>query len=193
MNASPVARRTSSAAVYPFSAIVGQERMKLALILNVIDPGIGGILIRGEKGTAKSTAVRALTSLMPGIAVFSGCVFACDPSRPDEWCPKCRERKALPAVFHRRMRVVTLPLNATEDMVVGGHRFCRDGCVWDAVLSSRAFWHGPIVVSSTSMRSTCWTITWSISFWMRRPPVKPSWSGRESLSAMPPASPWSAP
>ena len=106
--------------VYPFSAIVGQERMKLALILNVIDPAIGGVLIRGEKGTAKSTSVRALAVLMPDCPVNSGCVFGCDPERPGEWCPDCRKRKSAPVVRRCRTRMVTLPLNATEDRVIGG-------------------------------------------------------------------------
>lgn len=109
--------------MYPFSAIAGQERMKLSLLLNAIDPGIGGVLIRGEKGTAKSTAVRALAALMPERRVNSGCLFACDPDAPGEWCPDCRKRKNAPDVLRRRAPVVTLPLNATEDMVVGGIDF----------------------------------------------------------------------
>jgi len=111
--------------VYPFSAIVGQERMKLALILNAIDPCIGGVLIRGEKGTAKSTAVRALAALMPECSIFSGCSFACDPECSEEWCPDCRNRDSIPAIRRRRARVVTLPLNATEDMVLGGIDFSK--------------------------------------------------------------------
>lgn len=111
--------------VYPFSAIVGQERMKLALLLNAIDPGIGGVLIRGEKGTAKSTAVRALAALMPECSFFAGCAFACNPERPDEWCPDCRTRRGAQSARRRRARVVTLPLNATEDMVLGGIDFSK--------------------------------------------------------------------
>ena len=68
--------------VFPFSALVGQEKMKLALILNVIDPTIDGVLIRGEKGTAKSTAVRALAQLLPEIPVVSDCPYRCHPTRP---------------------------------------------------------------------------------------------------------------
>jgi Mg-chelatase subunit ChlI len=107
---------------YPFSAIVGQETMKLALILNAIQPAIGGVLIRGEKGTAKSTAVRALAAVLPELAVVSDCPFSCPPDIPEAMCASCRQRleqgEVLP-VIHRRMRVVDLPINASEDRVVG--------------------------------------------------------------------------
>ncbi len=107
---------------YPFSAIVGQEEMKLALILNAIQPAIGGVLIRGEKGTAKSTAVRALAAVLPELAVVSDCPFSCPPDQPAAMCASCRTRleqgETLPVV-HRRMRVVDLPINASEDRVVG--------------------------------------------------------------------------
>ncbi len=108
--------------VFPFTAIVGQDRMKTALILNAINPGIGGVLVRGEKGTAKSTAVRALTGLLPEQQVIEACHYGCDPADPDHHCSDCRERAArgdqLPVVT-RRMRVVELPINASEDRVVG--------------------------------------------------------------------------
>src|SRR5579864_1493606 len=106
---------------YPFTAIVGQEEMKLALVLNAINPSIGGVLIRGEKGTGKSTAVRALAKLLPDQQVVEGCRFGCHPDDPEDWCLDCRERAragALP-VTTRRMRVVELPINASEDRVVG--------------------------------------------------------------------------
>src|ERR1700716_1291329 len=106
---------------YPFTAIVGQEQMKLALVLNAINPSIGGVLIRGEKGTGKSTAVRALAKLLPEQKVVEGCHFGCHPDDPEDWCLDCRERSrsgALP-VATRRMRVVELPINASEDRVVG--------------------------------------------------------------------------
>ena len=110
--------------LYPFSAIVGQERMKLALLLNAVDPAIGGVLIRGEKGTAKSTGARALAQLLPEIAVREGCTFACDPERPHEWCPACRAAHGDGlSITRRRARLVTLPLNGTEDMLVGGLDF----------------------------------------------------------------------
>jgi Mg-chelatase subunit ChlI len=108
--------------VYPFTAIVGQERMKRALILNAVNPGIGGVLIRGERGTAKSTAARALAALLPEIEVVADCRFGCDPKRPDDFCDECRERHAtldeLP-IGTRQIKIIDLPVSATEDRVVG--------------------------------------------------------------------------
>jgi len=109
-------------AMLPFTAVVGQEAMKTALVLNAINPSIGGVLIRGERGTAKSTAVRALPALLPELAVVRGCRYSCDPSQADRWCDDCQARVAAGerlAVEHRRVRVVELPLNASEDRVVG--------------------------------------------------------------------------
>ncbi|HOD45110.1 MAG TPA: magnesium chelatase, partial [Anaerolineaceae bacterium] len=74
------------AVIYPFTAIVGQERMRRALVLNAINPRIGGVLIRGERGTAKSTAARALAALLPQVKVVSDCRFNCDPDSPATWC-----------------------------------------------------------------------------------------------------------
>src|SRR5438309_2096520 len=79
---------------YPFTAIVGQVDMKLALVLNAIHPAIGGVLIRGEKGTGKSTAVRALAHLLPDQQVVEGCHFGCHPDDPEDWCSDCRDRGA---------------------------------------------------------------------------------------------------
>jgi magnesium chelatase subunit D len=107
--------------LYPFSAIVGQDAMKLGLILNAINPGVGGFLIRGEKGTAKSTAVRALSHLLPEIDVAADCPYSCDPANPEQQCRACRENGS--AVHRRPVRLVELPLNATEDMVIGGLDF----------------------------------------------------------------------
>jgi magnesium chelatase subunit D len=107
---------------YPFTAIVGQESMKLALILNAIVPTIGGVLIRGEKGTGKSTAVRALARLLPEHDVVEGCHFGCDPTDMEALCADCRARLKLRGELphhKRRMRVVELPINASEDRVVG--------------------------------------------------------------------------
>lgn len=108
--------------VYPFTAIVGQERMKRALILNAVNPSIGGVLIRGERGTAKSTAARALAALLPEIEVVVDCRFGCDPHYLERLCDECRERVArgeeLP-VKTRRTRLIDLPVSATEDRVVG--------------------------------------------------------------------------
>src|SRR4030042_1467829 len=108
--------------VFPFSAIVGQERMKLGLILNAINPKLSGVLIRGEKGTAKSTAVRALAALLPEIEVVEACPLRCDPHQAAKLCPQCRARLdegGKLAISLETMRVVDLPINATEDRVVG--------------------------------------------------------------------------
>ena len=100
---------------YPFTAIVGQEEMKLALILNLVDRLIGGVLIMGHRGTGKSTAVRALADLLPPIEVVAGCPYNCDPSNP---CSQClsQEKRATQSV---PVPVVELPLGATEDRVCG--------------------------------------------------------------------------
>jgi magnesium chelatase subunit D len=103
---------------YPFSAIVGQERMKKALLLNAINPRIGGVLIKGEKGTAKSTAVRALADLLPEIEVIQDCVFGCNPDEQNEMCEQCLE-KSEPEIEIRKMKVINLPIGSTEDRVVG--------------------------------------------------------------------------
>ena len=108
--------------VYPFSAVVGQEEMKLALLLNVIDPLIGGVLIMGHRGTGKSTAVRALADLLPQINRVRGCQYGCDPDRPAELCADCEERLATEGKLPRErahVPVAELPLGATEDRVCG--------------------------------------------------------------------------
>ena len=102
---------------YPFAAIVGQEQMKLALLLNLIDPALGGVLIRGEKGTAKSTAVRGLTDILDEVQVSEGCPFHCRPGY-GELCRSCREKAELHTVPYTR-RVVELPVGSTEDRVAG--------------------------------------------------------------------------
>ncbi len=102
---------------YPFSAIVGQDDLRLALLLSAISPEIGGVLIRGEKGTAKSTAVRALAGLLPEIEVVEGCPFSCDPKSPDPNCPSGPHNDG--AVAHRPVRLVELPVGATIDRVAG--------------------------------------------------------------------------
>jgi len=105
--------------IYPFSAIVGQEQMKKALILNAINPRIGGVLIKGEKGTAKSTAARALAHLLPAREVVEGCIFGCDPADKKGLCLDCQKRQADLTTTTARMRVIELPISATEDKVVG--------------------------------------------------------------------------
>ncbi|MEV4265456.1 magnesium chelatase subunit D family protein [Kribbella sp. NPDC049584] len=109
-------RPASASTGFPFTAVVGMEDLQLALILAAISPAIGGVLIRGEKGTAKSTAVRALTEILPPVDVVPGCRFSCDPDRPDADCPDgphTGERTVRPA------RLVELPVGATEDRVLG--------------------------------------------------------------------------
>ena len=108
-------------AVYPFCGIVGQDDMKLALILNVINPGLGGVLIKGEKGTAKSTAVRALAELLPEMDSISGCKFNCQHHEPKKACSECSKliQNNDYKIKTKKMKVVELPVSATEDRVVG--------------------------------------------------------------------------
>jgi len=107
---------------YPFTAIVGQDDMKLALILNVIDPHIGGVLVMGHRGTGKSTAVRGLAGLLPDVEKVKACIYGCDPSSVNLLCDDCRKRmrtgKALPRITGQ-VPVVDLPLGATEDRICG--------------------------------------------------------------------------
>ncbi len=158
--------------IFPFTAVVGQERMLRSLILNAVDPRIGGVLIRGERGTAKSTAARALAALLPPMRVVSDCRFGCDPAKPTTWCTECRERfvageDPMPTEI-RETPFINLPVSATEDRVVGtldieraiqkGERHFEPGC-----------WRLPIAVCSTSTKLTCWTTMWWISC-LTRPP-----------------------
>ncbi|MEU3002716.1 putative cobaltochelatase [Streptomyces sp. NPDC007027] len=102
---------------YPFTAIVGQDDLRLGLLLNAVSPAVGGVLVRGEKGTAKSTAVRALAALMPEVSVVPGCRFSCDPGSPDPACPDGPHAQA--AGVSRAARTVELPVGASEDRLVG--------------------------------------------------------------------------
>ncbi|MER7441244.1 putative cobaltochelatase [Micromonospora avicenniae] len=103
---------------FPFSAVLGMDDMRLALLLNAVSPAIGGVLVRGEKGTAKSTAVRALAALLPPVDQVAGCRFHCDPAAPDPGCPDGPH--PADAVAERRpARLVELPVGAAEDRVVG--------------------------------------------------------------------------
>ncbi|MBV9880388.1 MAG: magnesium chelatase ATPase subunit I [Gemmatirosa sp.] len=107
---------------YPFSAIVGQEEMKLALRLAAVDPTIGGVLILGDRGTAKSTAVRGLSALLPAMRVVDGCRYGCDPTANGARCDDCHAREARGERLRTRaagVPVVDLPLGATEDRVAG--------------------------------------------------------------------------
>ncbi|MEU8390515.1 magnesium chelatase subunit D family protein [Micromonospora sp. NPDC048842] len=105
-------------ATYPFSAVLGMADMRLALLLNAVSPAIGGVLVRGEKGTAKSTAVRALAALLPPVRRVVGCRFGCDPAEPDPACPD-GPHPTDAAAETRPARLVELPVGAAEDRVVG--------------------------------------------------------------------------
>src|SRR5688500_13023736 len=105
--------------IFPFTALVGQERMKRALILNTVNPKLGGVLIRGEKGTAKSTAVRGLANLLPEIEVVAECPYGCSPTDRDGACESCRESAAGRPSMKRKVPLVELPVGATEDRVIG--------------------------------------------------------------------------
>lgn len=102
---------------YPFTAIVGQDDLRLGLLLNAVSPAVGGVLVRGEKGTAKSTAVRALAALMPEVPVVAGCRFSCDPASPDPACPDGPHEAG--TGVSRDARMVELPVGASEDRLVG--------------------------------------------------------------------------
>ncbi len=102
---------------FPFTAVVGQDDLRLALLLNAVSPAVGGVLVRGEKGTAKSTAVRALSVLLPKVDVVTGCRFSCDPDRPDPACPDGPHEAE--AHEFRAARMVELPVGASEDRLVG--------------------------------------------------------------------------
>lgn len=107
---------------FPFAAIVGQDEMKLAILMAAVDPSMGGVLVLGDRGTGKSTAVRALAALLPPMKAVTGCPYACDPAQPGRCCDECRS--ALQAGKNLKSHsqpvpVVDLPLGATEDRVVG--------------------------------------------------------------------------
>jgi len=108
--------------VFPFSAIVALDKLKLAILINAINPKIGGLLIRGPKGSGKTTVVRGLADILPKVKVVKDCLFNCNPFDRSNMCPKCSElyekRGKLP-VEEMEMTVVNLPLGATEDRVVG--------------------------------------------------------------------------
>src|SRR5262252_9960796 len=112
------ARRGSPVSGFPFSAVVGMEELRLGLVLNAVSPGIGGVLVRGEKGTAKSTMVRGLVAILPDVEVVAGCRFSCDPADPDPSCPDGPHEAEAPSVT-RAARLVELPVGASEDRLVG--------------------------------------------------------------------------
>jgi len=120
--------------VLPFTAFVGLDDLKKALLVLAVDPSIGGLLIFGPKGTGKSSIVRAFSRLLPEVRVVEGCPFNCDPDSPEDMCSECRRRAEEGSLKARteRMRIVTLPIGATEDMVLGTinlERTLREGRV----------------------------------------------------------------
>src|SRR5262245_6979359 len=108
--------------IFPFTAIVGQDKMKLALVLNAINTQIGGVLVRGDRGTAKSTAALALSELLPLSELVEGCHYGCNPHQPNNLCDDCIARinkgEMLDPV-KRKVSMIDLPVSATEDRVVG--------------------------------------------------------------------------
>jgi magnesium chelatase subunit I len=106
---------------FPFSAIVEQHEMKLAILIAAVDPSVGGVLVLGDRGTGKSTAVRALAALLPEMKAVVGCRYACDPNAPPGSCEECAALRAKGKLRTHMVRVpvVDLPLGATEDRVVG--------------------------------------------------------------------------
>jgi magnesium chelatase subunit I len=122
IEAQPARRTRSMPVAFPFSAIVGQDEMKLALLIGAVDPRIGGVLVFGDRGTGKSTAVRALAALLPKMRAVVDCRYGCDPeAEPEALCGDCRARKANGGLRSRQVPVpvVDLPLGATEDRVIG--------------------------------------------------------------------------
>jgi len=119
----PVTMNKHLSANFPFPAIVGQEDLKLALVLNAVNPRVEGVLIRGEKGTAKSTAVRGLAALLPAVEVLEGCPFSLGPEEAAGFCAGCGLCDGRRPVVRRSVPLVDLPLNATEDRVIGGINF----------------------------------------------------------------------
>ncbi|MCF7913386.1 MAG: ATP-binding protein [Candidatus Cloacimonetes bacterium] len=106
---------------YPFSALVGQEELFLGLLLNVINPELGGLLIKGVKGSGKSTAVQGLSDIIPDIKVFKDCEFNCNPAREEEWCDRCKVKYSgeEKRIIEHSVKTVTVPLSITEDRLLG--------------------------------------------------------------------------
>ena len=176
--------------IYPFTAVVGQERMRRALVLNAVDPRIGGVLIRGERGTAKSTAARALAALLPNVTTVEDCRFGCDPTKPATWCTECRDRVAKGETLKsvtKRTPFINLPVSATEDRVVG--TLDIEKAIQKGV---RAFEPGVVLAAAntadccTLTKSTFWMTMWWMCSWML-PPWVSHCRTRRIISFMHPA------
>ena len=115
----PKTTQTNTDSRFPFTAIVGQTSMKRALILNAVNPKIGGVLVRGKKGTAKSTAVRSLAALLPEVTVVQGCPYNCSPEERQGLCTRCETSSDDSEIVVRQIPIVDLPVGATEDRLVG--------------------------------------------------------------------------
>ena len=104
--------------IFPFSALVGQENLKIAYLANIVNPHIGGLLISGQKGSGKSTFVHSVGYILPEYTAIEGCIFNCDPETPETYCSLCAEREEIKPVV-KKMRIVNLPLSCTEDRLIG--------------------------------------------------------------------------
>ena len=156
MTAGSRPRRRALRPVFPFTALVGQERMKRALMLNAVNPRLGGVLIRGEKGTAKSTAVRALASLLPEIEVVVGCHYGCDPATTLTTGAPTASSAPTPLPTASAPRPDRQPAGRRHRGPPDRHARHRARPSRRAgAASSRACWRRPTAASSTSTRSTC--------------------------------------
>ena len=175
---------------YPFSALVGQEKLKTALLLNLVEPRLGGVLIQGEKGTAKSTAVRGLAELMDEVEVAEGCPFHCRMDGERRCATSAGPARPCRAVPYRR-RVVEL---TAPPRTGGGHPGSGAGAEGGRPRLLRpACWPRPMEISSLRGRSTtCWGYQWTCC-WTPPPWGSTPWSGRGSPTAIRPASSWWAP
>ena len=183
MVADPASKKLSSV---PFPAIVGQDDLKRVLLLAAAHDDLSGAVITGEKGTAKSTAVRGLVDLLPEQQAVADCPYGCAPDDPASQCAECRAREAddLP-VETRQVPLVTLPLGATRDRVVGTLS------VEDAMAGDAEFDPGLLAASSTSTRSICWTTTSSTCCSMPPPAASTRSNATGSASPTLPSSRWS--
>ena len=133
---------------FPFSAIVGQEEMKQAILVAAVDPGVGGVLVFGDRGTGKSTAVRALAAMLPKMRAMTNCPYGCDPELGTPSCKECAPLKAKgnPKTVLRDVPVVDLPLGATEDRVVGALLAWLDWRLFLVVLACAALIRAVLVL-----------------------------------------------